>query len=105
MIISGGENIYPAEVEAQLNSLPGIIESAVVAVSDERWGEVGMAYIVSSGERNWDQDAIREALLPKLAAYKIPKYIQVVDELPKTATGKVRKQDLRPLAAKERDAT
>jgi len=105
MIISGGENIYPAEVEAQLNSLPGIIESAVVAVSDERWGEVGMAYIVSSGERNWDQDAIREALLPKLAAYKIPKYIQVVDELPKTATGKVREQDLRPLAAKERDAT
>ena len=105
MIISGGENIYPAEVEAQLNSLPGIIESAVVAVPDERWGEVGLAYIVSSGERSWDQGTVREALLPKLAAYKIPKYIQVVDELPKTATGKVRKQDLRPLAAKERDAT
>jgi fatty-acyl-CoA synthase len=95
MIISGGENIYPAEVEAQLNSLPGIIESAVVAVPDERWGEVGLAYIVSSGERNWDQGTIREALQPKLAAYKIPKYVQVMDELPKTATGKVRKQDLR----------
>ena len=105
MIISGGENIYPAEVEAQLNSLAGIIESAVVAVPDERWGEVGMAYIVSTGERNWDQGTVREALLPKLAAYKIPKYIRTVSELPKTATGKVRKQDLRSLAAKGRDAT
>ena len=59
-----------------------------------------MAYIVSTGERNWDQGTVREALLPKLAAYKIPKYIQTVNGLPKTATGKIRKQDLRSLAAK-----
>lgn len=101
MIISGGENIYPAEVEAQLNTLPGIIESAVVAVPDDRWGEVGLAFIVSSGERSWDRGAVREALVPKLAAYKIPKYVHVVGELPKTATGKVRKQDLLPPAARK----
>ncbi|HET7018772.1 MAG TPA: long-chain fatty acid--CoA ligase [Streptosporangiaceae bacterium] len=97
MIISGGENIYPAEVEAQINSLPGIIESAVIAVPDDRWGEVGLALIVSDPDtaQQWDASTLREALAGQLAAYKIPKHVQVVESLPKTVTGKVRKQDLR----------
>jgi fatty-acyl-CoA synthase len=102
MIISGGENIYPAEVESELSALPGIVDCAVVAVPDEQWGEVGMAFIVTSDEGNeWDADSIRQALTGRLAAYKIPKHVRAVVSLPKTATGKVRRQDLR-IAAIER---
>jgi fatty-acyl-CoA synthase len=103
MIISGGENIYPAEVEAALNLLPGIFESAVVAVPDARWGEVGAAFIVGSGGHDWNPVTIREALAPKLASYKIPKYVQHVPSLPKTATGKVRKRDLSQLIKETAD--
>ena len=101
MIISGGENIYPAEVEAQINSLPGITESAVIAVPDDRWGEVGLALIVPDPDsaRQWDAATLREALADQLAAFKIPKHVQVVESLPKTVTGKVRKQDLRQATA------
>jgi fatty-acyl-CoA synthase len=101
MIISGGENIYPAEVESQINSLPGVIESSVIAVPDDRWGEVGLAFIVpdlEAGQR-WDATTLRDALTGRLAAYKIPKHVREVESLPKTITGKVRKQDLRQAAA------
>ena len=74
-----------------------------MAVPDHRWGEVGLAFIVSSGEHDWNQGTIREALLPKLAAYKIPKYVRRVAGLPKTATGKIRKQDLRLLLEETAD--
>jgi len=98
MIISGGENIYPAEVESELNRLPGVVESAVIAVPDEQWGEVGLAFIVAADGTEWDAATLREALTGRLAAYKIPKHVRVVMTLPKTATGKVRKQDLRSAA-------
>jgi fatty-acyl-CoA synthase len=101
MIISGGENIYPAEVESQINSLPGVIESAVIAVLDDRWGEVGLAFIVPAPEvaQPWDATTLRDALTGRLAAYKIPKHVREVESLPKTVTGKIRKQDLRQAAA------
>jgi fatty-acyl-CoA synthase len=95
MIISGGENVYPAEVEARLNELDGVVESAVIAVPDERWGEVGLAYVVTTVPSNWSEAAIREALRDRLAAFKIPAYVRFIDELPKTAIGKTRKQVLR----------
>ncbi len=98
MIISGGENIYPAEVESQINALPGVLESAVIAVPDDRWGEVGLAFIViepDAAARQWDAATLREALDGQLAAYKIPKHVRIVESLPKTVTGKIRKQDLR----------
>jgi fatty-acyl-CoA synthase len=100
MIISGGENIYPAEVEAEINSLPGIIESAVIAVPDDRWGEVGLAFLVTDQEtdQQWTAATLRESLTGRLAAYKIPRHIRLVPALPKTVTGKVRKQDLRSAA-------
>jgi fatty-acyl-CoA synthase len=95
MIISGGENVYPAEVEARLNELDGVVESAVIAVPDERWGEVGLAYVVTTVPSKWSEAAIREALRDRLAAFKIPAYVRFIDELPKTAIGKTRKQVLR----------
>ena len=94
LIISGGENIYPAEVEAAINALPGVTDSAVVAVPDERWGEVGHAYVVTAPGR-WTGTELRAALTGTLAAFKIPKEVTFVDELPRTATGKVRKEMLR----------
>jgi len=98
MIISGGENIYPAEVESELSLLPGVLDCAVVAVPDEQWGEVGMAFIVAADGTGWDAQSLRDALTGRLAAYKIPKHVRVVPGLPKTATGKIRRQDLRAAA-------
>ena len=95
VIISGGENIYPAEVEAELNRLDGVLDCAVIAAPDEQWGEVGSAYLVTTGNPVWTAETVRAALAGRLAAFKIPKYVRTVAELPRTATGKVRKQQLR----------
>jgi fatty-acyl-CoA synthase len=92
MIISGGENVYPAEVESVLLSLPGIDEAAVIGVPDPRWGEVGMAFLVGAPRV---PEEVREALRDRLAGFKIPHHIRFVEALPKTATGKIRKGDLR----------
>jgi fatty-acyl-CoA synthase len=98
MIISGGENIYPAEVEAEINTLDGVLASAVVAVPDARWGEVGLAFVVTSRPGEWTAESIRAALAGRLAPFKIPKHVRIVDDLPRTATGKVRRQNLRAAA-------
>jgi fatty-acyl-CoA synthase len=95
MIISGGENVYPAEVESALLELDGVDEAAVIGVPDERWGEVGLALLVPSPGAALDPDAVRTALRERLAGFKVPQQVRVVDELPKTATGKIRKPELR----------
>ncbi|WP_205677692.1 acyl-CoA synthetase [Brevibacterium aurantiacum] len=109
MFISGGENVYPAEVESALFDHPAVAEAAVVAAADERWGEVGHAFvIVSVPETGAGADAgadsaaspptgeeLREFLLTRLAKYKVPKYFDLVDELPRTGSGKVHKVSLR----------
>jgi fatty-acyl-CoA synthase len=97
MIISGGENVYPAEVESAITALSGVLDCAVVAEKDERWGEVGHAFVIvtEDGKVAWSQASMRERLRETLAAFKIPRLIEFVDELPRTATGKVRKQELR----------
>ncbi|HET9187157.1 MAG TPA: p-hydroxycinnamoyl-CoA synthetase, partial [Acidothermaceae bacterium] len=105
LIISGGENIYPAEVEARLNALSGVVESAVIAIADERWGEVGLAYVVKSAGADLTEESIRAALAGKLAAFKIPKHVRFVEQLPKTATGKIRKEQLRSAHRREGDST
>ena len=94
MIISGGENVYPAEVESALLELPGVVEAAVIGVPDEKWGEAGLAVLVCTPEAA-DGERIRHALRDRLAGFKVPREIRFVATLPKTATGKVRKQDLR----------
>ena len=101
MIISGGENVYPAEVESALLELDGVLEAAVIGVPDERWGEVGLAVLVVGDAAPRDPEAIRVALHERLAGFKVPRYVVVTDDLPRTATGKVRKPDLRARLAGE----
>ncbi len=95
LIISGGENVYPAEVESALRELPGVAEAAVIGVPDERWGEAGLAVLVRDVGVDVDADGVRAALRERLAGFKVPRHVEFVDQLPKTATGKVRKPDLR----------
>jgi fatty-acyl-CoA synthase len=104
LIISGGENIYPGEVEARIIALPGIADCALIGLPDPRWGEVGLAFVVRSGACDWTEATLREALRAELAPFKIPKRVRFVNQLPRTATGKVRKQDLRSVIGKEAHA-
>ena len=92
--ISGGENVHPAEVEAALAELPGVAACAVVGVPDARWGEVGFAFVVTQPDATLDEAGIRKHLDARIARYKLPRYIRFVDDLPRTATGKVRKSEL-----------
>ncbi|QVI27254.1 AMP-binding protein [Mycolicibacterium neoaurum] len=94
IIISGGENIYPVEVEAALERLPGVGAAAVVGVPDDKWGEVGLAYIVPQ-KPGFDEAATRVALGAALARYKIPKFFQVIETIPRNATGKIKRNELR----------
>src|SRR5690625_4430807 len=95
LYISGGENIYPAEIESVLMDLPGVAEAAVVGVNDDTWGEVGRAFLVVDSDAEWTEASVIEALQGRLARYKQPKSVVFVDELPRTSTGKVRKNVLR----------
>jgi fatty-acyl-CoA synthase len=95
MIISGGENIYPAEIENLINDIDGVTGVAVIGVPDERWGEVPMAVVTVRDGASVDTASVRAFLDGKLARYKLPKTVIVVDELPRTASGKVRKVDVR----------
>jgi acyl-CoA synthetase (AMP-forming)/AMP-acid ligase II len=95
VIISGGENVSSIEVEDCLFQHPAVAEAAVIGVPDAKWGEIGLAVLVATPGSPADPDAVRGDLLQRLAAFKVPGRIEFVDELPKTATGKVRKPDLR----------
>jgi fatty-acyl-CoA synthase len=91
MFISGGENVYPAGIEKILLSHQAVTDAAVVGVPDEKWGEVGKAFIVVRNGYSITTDEIYQLLQDKLAKYKIPKYIEFVEKLPKTASGKIKK--------------
>ncbi|GAB3471360.1 long-chain fatty acid--CoA ligase [Kineococcus endophyticus] len=99
LFISGGENVYPAEVEAVIASLPGVATTALVAVADDRWGEVGAAYVTALEGVTLDPDELREQLRTRIAAYKVPRWVFCVEELPMGGTGKIRRVDLRKRAA------
>ena len=94
MFISGGENVFPAEIEEVLASAPGVAEVAVVGVPDPRWGEVGHAWLVAREGARLDAEALRALCHEKLARYKTPKELHIVDALPKSAAGKVLKREL-----------
>jgi fatty-acyl-CoA synthase len=95
MYISGGENVYPAEVEAAIFEHPAVAEAAVVGVPDERWGEVGRAFVVPVPGSSLSPADVPVFLAGRLAKYKIPVYVDVVDDLPRTGSNKVRKGPLR----------
>jgi malonyl-CoA/methylmalonyl-CoA synthetase len=100
LIISGGYNVYPAEIEGYINALPGVAESAVVGVPDADFGEVGVALVIAKPGAELDPNAILAALKATLANFKIPKRCHVVAELPRNAMGKVQKNILRSQFAK-----
>lgn len=95
MIISGGENIYPAEIERVLVEHPSVADIAVIGVPDEKWGEVPKAVVAAAPGHAVDEAELLAYCRTQLAAYKCPKSVDVVDELPRNPTGKVLKKDLR----------
>jgi fatty-acyl-CoA synthase len=95
VVISGGENIATIEVEQALTAYPAIAEAAVVGQPDEKWGEVPVAFVTMRGDGPLDPEEVKEFLRGRLARFKVPKRIEVVDELPKTGTGKIQKFLLR----------
>ncbi|MDX6331859.1 MAG: fatty-acyl-CoA synthase [Streptomycetaceae bacterium] len=97
MIISGGENIYPAEIEEALLAHPDIVECAVIGIADEKWGEVCRAVVVARQGASLDPEELLASLAGRLAKYKIPKSLVVVEALPRTASGKLLKARVRTL--------
>jgi fatty-acyl-CoA synthase len=95
VIISGGENIYPAEVEDVIYGHPDVAECAVIGVADERWGEVGRAIVVRRAGTALDERALLEHLDDRLARFKLPQSVVFTDRLPRSGAGKVLKAELR----------
>jgi fatty-acyl-CoA synthase len=99
LIISGGENIHPAEIENLVLALPGVAEAAVVGLPDDRWGEVPVLAVVMLPGRELDSAALQRLLDTHLARFKHPRRVMEVAALPKTALGKVQRGVLRQLCA------
>jgi fatty-acyl-CoA synthase len=95
MIISGGYNIYPAEIERVLCRHPGVAEAMVIGVPDDRWGEAVKALIVMRPGERADAAEFVRFTRDRIASYKKPKYVEVVDELPKNMRGKILRREIR----------
>lgn len=98
MYISGGENVYPAEVERVLLRHPGVAEAAVIGVADAQWGETGHAWVRPADPRLGPEDLLAWCRT-QLAKYKVPKYLDLLEEIPKSDTGKINKRRLADMAA------
>jgi fatty-acyl-CoA synthase len=101
MVIRGGENIYPREIEEFLYGHPDIADVQVIGVPDERYGEELMAWVIPRAGATLDSEQLREFCHGKIARYKIPRYVKLVDEFPMTVTGKVQKFKMREQAIDE----
>lgn len=97
MYISGGENVYPAEVENVLCAMDGVVEAAVIGVPDEKWGEVGRAFIAPAEGHGLDAEKVIAHCREQLAHYKVPRSVSFMAELPRNASGKILKTELRKL--------
>jgi len=95
MIVSGGENVYPAEVESALHGIEGIADVAVIGVPDDRWGEAVKACVVLKPGANLTAEQIITAAKQKIAGYKVPKSVDFLDMLPRNPSGKILKRELR----------
>jgi malonyl-CoA/methylmalonyl-CoA synthetase len=95
VVISGGYNVYPTEIEALINEMPGVAESAVVGVPHPDFGEAVVAVVVRRPGEKIDGEALIAALKNRIAHFKVPKRVFVADELPRNAMGKVQKKLLR----------
>jgi len=94
MFISGGENVYPVEVENVIYQLGGVLENAVIGIPDDKWGEVGRAFVVTKPGSNIDEGAVIDHCKSQLATFKVPKQVRMIEELPHNATGKILKHQL-----------
>ena len=102
MVIRGGENVYPREIEEFLYTHPEIVDAQVIGVPDERYGEELMAWVrLRTGAGPLTAETLREFCTGKLARYKIPRYVRIVDEFPMTVTGKIRKVEMRRISIEE----
>ena len=95
MYISGGENVYPAEIENVLYQLPAVAEAAIIGVPNDKWGEVGLAVLALKPDAEIDRATVQAYCVERLARFKVPHDIAIVDALPRNATGKVLKRELR----------
>jgi fatty-acyl-CoA synthase len=98
MVVSGGENVYPAEIEDVLSDHAAVLEAAVVGVPDERWGEACAAFVVVAAGASVTEEALREHCRKRLAGFKVPKTFAFVEALPRSSMGKVLKDELRTTA-------
>jgi malonyl-CoA/methylmalonyl-CoA synthetase len=94
-VISGGFNVYPKEIESEIDAMPGVIESAVIGVPHTDFGEGVTAILVCDKDAHVDETSVLKALDGRLAKFKVPKRVIVVEELPRNAMGKVQKNILR----------
>ncbi len=95
LVISGGENIYPAEIEEVLHAHPDVSEAAVIGTPDERWGEVCIAFVALRADSAVEEEALLEWCRGRLARFKVPRGVHFVDALPRSAMNKVLKDELR----------
>jgi fatty-acyl-CoA synthase len=97
MIVSGGENVFPAEVEDTLARHPAVCEAAAIGVEDKDFGQRLRAFVVLEGSADVSEDDLKDHVKRNLARYKVPREIVFLEELPRNATGKVLKRDLKGL--------
>ncbi len=99
MIVSGGENVYPAEIEKVIREIPGVSDVSVIGIADDKWGETPKAYIVIQTGATMTQKEIELFCRTKLAGYKVPRHVEFIEALPRNPTGKVLKKELRKMNA------
>jgi fatty-acyl-CoA synthase len=97
MIVSGGENVYPIEVEKTLATHPDVAEASVLGVDDEQFGQRLVAFVVLGDGAAATPDQLKAHVKENLANYKVPRTITVLDELPRSSTGKILRRELRAL--------
>jgi acyl-CoA synthetase (AMP-forming)/AMP-acid ligase II len=97
VIITGGENVHPGEVEEVLAAIPGVVTAALVGIPDEHWGEMVAAAVVRGGDQGLTEQDVIDFCRRRLAGYKCPRRVIFVDELPRNATGKVVRRGVRDL--------
>jgi fatty-acyl-CoA synthase len=102
MVIRGGENVYPREIEEFLYTHPDVVDAQVIGVPDERYGEELMAWVrLRPGAEPMTAESLRQYCTGKLAHYKVPRYVKVVEDFPMTVTGKIRKIEMRQVSVEE----
>src|SRR5690606_39174132 len=95
MLIIGGENVFPREIEEVLNAHPSVNASAVIGMEDPSRGEVALAFVELAEDAEFDEGALRSHCRERLSQYKVPREIRVIEELPRNPTGKIMRRELK----------